>query len=380
MVSTEGTMSSSVFTIDIPMDNHTDHFHSVYSYEERIFFATTLIVISITGIIGNSATIAAVVLSKKLRDETNVFVVCLAVSDLITCLAISLSIFTLLNKAGWPWPEHEWLCSASATLAYGGTGSSEICLAAIAINRLILIKWPLTIYHKVFRKGPMIAMVIFILLGPSIILVAFPLFGIGGLGYDEKHNVCADVDYHPHARTYELIQHAILYPISFVTIVICYLLIFCHIRRRFGRQRQTELTRLDSLDCLAGCEASVTLNVVKHSSNNSGIPPPTPTSPRLEHIDKIQYEITKISSRHSVYSFCVTPYALILLTPRTFHQGRALLYCALPVVFAACVNPIIYALRHPQFRAVFGPMARCRYRDIPEPSGSLRRLVYDDQV
>ncbi|XP_072015251.1 G-protein coupled receptor moody-like [Amphiura filiformis] len=386
MVSTEDTLSST-FTTDFPIENHTDHYdhHSVYSYQERIFFAVVLTLICITGIFGNSATIAAVVLSKKLRNKTNVFVVCLAISDLITCFGIPLSVFTLLNKAGWPWPELEWLCSASATLLYGGTGSSEICLAAIAINRVLLIKWPLTIYRKVYRKGPMIAMVIFILLGPSIVLVAFPLFGIGKLGYDAKHNVCSDDDLHPYSRAYELIQDTILYPISFVTIVICYTLIFRHIRRHFGRQRQTELARIESVDSLTCGETSVTSNgVLTNSSKNFGTPPPTPTShgpssPRLEHIDKIQYEITKnLFTAFCVFFLCVTPYALLLLTPSTAIQGRALLYCALLVVFAACVNPIIYALRHPQFRAVFGPMARCRYRNIPEPSNFLRHFF--DQV
>ncbi|XP_072016325.1 LOW QUALITY PROTEIN: G-protein coupled receptor moody-like [Amphiura filiformis] len=376
MDSTEGIVRS-VFA-HLPIENDTHQYdHSMYSYDERIFFATTLILICITGIFGNSATIAAVVLSKTLRDATNVFVVCLALSDLITCFGIPLSVFTLLNKSGWPWPELEWLCSASATLLYGGTGSSELCLAAIAINRLLLIKWPLTIYRKVYRKGPMVVMIVFILLGPSIVLVAFPLFGIGDLGYDEMHNVCGDIDMHPKGRTYELIQEAILYPISFVTIVICYSLIFQHIQSRFGRQRRTELAIIESYNSLA----SVTSNMATDSSNNFVVSPPTPASlgSSSPKIDKIQYEITKnLFTAFCVFFLCVTPYALFLLAPITERKERVLLYGAVLVVFAACVNPAIYALRHPQFRAVFGPMTRCRYRDIPAPSDFLRRFL--DQI
>ncbi len=376
MNSTSENMPSS--TADFPVVNHTEPMendHSLYSYDERIFVAAVLSLICIIGIFGNSATIAAVVLSKKLRTDTNVFVVCLAVSDLLTCFGIPLTVFTLLNKSGWPWPEYEWICSASATLLYGFTGSSEICLAAIAINRALLIKYPRTIYRKVYRKVPIIGMCIFLLLGPSVILVFFPLVGIGRLGYDAKHHVCGDDDLHPYAREYELIQDCILYPISFVTIVTCYSIIFLHVRRHYGRQRKTELRRLDHLRDNTSVSSHEAVN-----SNGFGTPPatppPTPKSSRLKKIDETEFEINKnLFLAFCVFFLCVTPYALLLPIPPSQRRGKASLYCAVLVVVASCVNPIVYAVRHPQFRSVFGPMSRCRYRDIPEPANFVRSCL-----
>ena len=386
MIVTEGDWDT--FTTYFPSDNHSnvsDHhyhhdIHSLYTYTERIFFATVLSIICVTGIIGNSLTITAVILSKKLRTDTNVFVTCLAVTDLATCIGIPLSVIGLLNKSGWPWPQHEWICAVSAAMLYGGTGSSELCLAVIAINRLLLIKWPQTYYQKVFRKRYIILMVVLIIVGPSFALIVMPLAGFGALGYDEKHNVCSDIDAHPQSRPYELLQVVLLYPITLITIVICYCLIFRYVRHRFGMQRENELRRIESLESFVDRPDGTLAG--NGPGDPSKPPPPHQTSPRaingdvlrqrLQEIDELQYQITHILfTSFCVFFLCVTPYAIALLFPRTERQAYVLLYCGMLVGIGSCVNPIIYAFRHPQFREVFGLVLRCRYRDIPDPvSGS----------
>ena len=41
----------------------------------------------------------------------------------------------------------------------------------------------------------------------------------------------------------------------------------------------------------------------------------------------------------------------------------------------SCVNPIIYAAKHPQFKKVMRHLLRCRYSEIEEPSDTLKALV-----
>ncbi|XP_063964559.1 5-hydroxytryptamine receptor-like [Lytechinus pictus] len=70
-----------------------------------------------------------------------------------------------------------------------------------------------------------------------------------------------------------------------------------------------------------------------------------------------------------VYTICVMPSAIIFPIPST---GPAIPWLTILILLNSCVNPIIYALRHPTFSEVLKCMVRCRYREIPEPSSFLR--------
>ncbi|XP_072028336.1 type-1 angiotensin II receptor-like [Amphiura filiformis] len=50
------------------------------------------------------------------------------------------------------------------------------------------------------------------------------------------------------------------------------------------------------------------------------------------------------------------------------------LYGIVLVYANSSINPIIYARRHPHFKVVFSALIECRYQNIPEPTGILKRF------
>ncbi|XP_041478667.1 alpha-2Db adrenergic receptor-like [Lytechinus variegatus] len=74
-----------------------------------------------------------------------------------------------------------------------------------------------------------------------------------------------------------------------------------------------------------------------------------------------------------VYTLCVMPPAVIYLIPTS---DPAVPWFTILFLCNVCVNPIIYALKHPTFREVLICMVKCKYIDIPEQSSFLINLRY----
>ena len=84
------------------------------------------------------------------------------------------------------------------------------------------------------------------------------------------------------------------------------------------------------------------------------------------------------------YFLCVSLYiSLFMVLP--FLGGQALKtglhvssYGAVLAVMDSCLNPLIYAFRHPHMRTVFVCMLQSRFQDIPEPSRYLTPFLRRD--
>ena len=94
---------------------------------------------------------------------------------------------------------------------------------------------------------------------------------------------------------------------------------------------------------------------------------------RQKTVSRQDIEVTK-NLLIVIIAFFVSfmPYAIIILFPGSdsYHW-----YAAILVYANLCMNPVIYARRHPHFKVVLGAMVKCQYRNIPEPSGFLRRFI-----
>ncbi|XP_072027057.1 melatonin receptor type 1B-like [Amphiura filiformis] len=358
----------------------------VYSYNERIFIAAMFSLISISGTFGNSLIIAAVLLSKKLRTPTNVFVVNLSIADLFASLFLSWSVVALLGKDGWPLPNAEWLCQAGGFVLYTCTGTSLFNLAAIAINRLILITQSYRTYMRIyspFNLALMVALTWFISF--SVILV-FPLLDIGGVGYDEEDFTCSDLDGHPKAKYFHLAQSAVFYPVPLLTIVICYSVLFAHVRRHISKQRKNSSAYKFDFPVLSRSSGSFSsahvpgrvstnLDINRMSMSQFSHQPETPTRRRLRHqrLDNQQLAITKnLFVIVCVFVLCCSPYCIALILPDNDHF---LLYGGIFILTSSAINPLVYGSKHPNFKEVLGKLLSCNYEAIPEPSRFLKHLL-----
>ncbi|XP_038055038.1 melatonin receptor type 1B-B-like [Patiria miniata] len=336
---------------------------SLQTYQERVAMAVLWLLIALIDIIGNTMVILAVVFSKKLRTSTNVFVVSLSVADLLTGLALPMSAVGLLSPGDtWPWST-ETPCYLAGMLLYISSCASLYNLASIALNRLILIKRPMTLYRSLYTRRNLAINVAVLWFVAIATMVVPPLCGVGGFGYDEQHHSCSDMDTHPKAKTFEKIQTFLSYPIPLIIIVTSYTLIYLHVRRHFKAQRSLRggisISDTGPVSSSSSFQVSDNAAVLKTSQQGRAY--------------RQQLQITKnLFMAVCAFVVCVTPYGVALFIPNT---DRYLLFLGVVFTCNSCVNPIIYASKHPQFKKVLRRMLQCRYSQIEEPSDALKALM-----
>ena len=319
---------------------------SLYTYPERVLVSSIYYVIILINLVGNSLVIMAVVFSHKLRTRTNVFVVNLSCADLMAGLALPWSSVGMINPGGWPL-ETKVPCVIAGAMLYISSGASLFNLASIALNRAIIIKRPMTTYRRVYTKRNLIIMAALNWIIPITVMTIPPLAGVGGFGYDRQHHTCSDLDTLPNAKLFELIQTITSYPITFIIIITSYIVIYIHVRRHFK-------TQLDHVEA-AGMDTS--------EANRT----------KRERLQSQQLEITKnLFVSFCFFLLCISPYSISLFFK---NNERWLLFGGVIFLSNSCINPFIYAAKHPQFKVVLRKMVRCRLAEIPEPSSVLKAIL-----
>ncbi|XP_072041855.1 uncharacterized protein [Amphiura filiformis] len=269
------TFATTMLPNTSPRSNLTSIEFGFHDKWQRILLGSLLLIASLAGTIGNSLIILAVLLSRKLRSPTNVFVVNLSVADLLTCLALPWNIVALLSFDGWPLAN--WVCTCAAIVTYVPIFSSVSTLAAIAINRLLIITQPIRVYKKIFCNEVLITWIIFLWIWPFIFTVLPPLAGdFGSLGYNEKFHSCSSISSHKFSDDYDLLTALIIYPIPLIIIIACYIKIFIHVRRKEKKLARHKSSNIRSTSDNA--EDSISLTSIDDISL-----PPSPSSPNTQN-------------------------------------------------------------------------------------------------
>ncbi|XP_072028017.1 melatonin receptor type 1A-like [Amphiura filiformis] len=323
-----------------------------HDYPQRAIVASIFIIASIVGTCGNSLVILAVILSRKLRNATNAFVVNLSCADILTSLIIPWNAVALLSRSGWP--ISPWVCSWAAGVLFLCVGSSLYSMALIGLNRLVLITRPKQMYNQIYNDKTLIIWIGSTWIIPFCIAIVPPLCKIGSLGYNSKYSSCSAQSTAPHTDIYDAIMALGLYPLPFVLIIISYVKIFLYVRSH---------TR------------TMTVRVSKDASNEAEkdmvvtIKDPNRSSTK-DVFKKRQMQITKnMFYVVCAYFVCFTPYGLCLLIDSS---DPAIPYTAALVLINGCINPFLYGTKHPMFKEVFKHMLRCNLNQIPEQSSLLR--------
>ncbi|XP_071803834.1 melatonin receptor type 1B-A-like [Asterias amurensis] len=359
------TMSNSTTVSWLPNTTMTTtSIPAVHSYTVRVVVGVLFLLIAVINITGNSMVIFAVIFSKKLRTSTNVFVVSLSSADLLAGLALPMSAVALLSP-GNSWPgSTEAPCYIAGLLLFTSSTASLFNLASIALNRLILIKSPMKMYLILYTKCNLVINVVVIWIVAIAIMTVPPLLEIGSFGFDKQQHTCTDLDNHPKAKTFKQIQTFGSYPISFIIIITSYIMIFVHVRRHFKKEmRKNDNITVTSISSSSGGVTSF------QTSDNAAIM----RASRRDRISRQQLEITKnLFMTVCAFFICITPYSVALFLP---NNDRFLLYGGVVFLCNSCVNPIIYAAKHPQFKKVLRLMLRCKYSEIEEPSDTIKYLT-----
>ena len=337
-------------------ENDTGFIFSHYS--QRVIVALIFIIASIVGTFGNSLVILAVILSRKLRNATNAFVVNLSCADILTSLIIPWNAVALLTRGGWPIAP--WVCSLAAGILFLCVGCSLYSLALIGLNRLVLITRPKKLYDQIYNCKTLILWIGSTWFIPFCVAIVPPICRVGSLGYNPKYSSCSAQSKAIYTDAYDAIMAIGLYPVPLLVIIVSYVKIFLYVRSH--TERMTVRAKKQPAENGAKDEMKVTIEDKNKNKSST-----------KDALKKRQMQITKnMFYVVCAYFLCFTPYGLCLLIDTS---DPAIPYTAALVLINGCINPILYGTKHPNFREVFKCILKCDLKQIPEQSTILRLIT-----
>ncbi len=119
---------------------------SVYRFDDPIqrqSLAIVFIVISFTGLAGNTLVFISIIVCRKLHNLNNVFVANLCIADIATCSLLPVNAVVLWSPITDSPPVTHWLCTASTAVNFMCVAVSVNNLASISVVRLLVVLRPL---------------------------------------------------------------------------------------------------------------------------------------------------------------------------------------------------------------------------------------------
>lgn len=319
------------------------------AYHHRVIVASCLCFITVLGLFGNSLVVVAVIVSKKLQTTTNILVTNLTVADLFTCLSLPVMVVGLIDQ-GDEYPLPEIICSIVAGVNLLCLGVSVMTLAAIAFVRWYVISKSIR-GHRGLHTPRKIGMIILGIWALNITIVSLPLsLGIGEIGYSRYYSLCTVTDTNPLKFYFVLLQAGVIV-VALVITVIFYLLIMINVMRQTRQFRK------------------------KFADDNGSAGPKVPSSQAQANSRAMQtaflkreFKITKnLFVVVCIFTICLMPNIVNFMIPGT---SVLTLYGAMILVSNSSINPIIYALKHPNFQEAFKTVFRCRKADAVSSNSS----------
>ena len=334
-------------------------------YWQNIVIAIIAGLISITGLIGNSAVILAVAFCRKLQTAPNAFVTSLAVADLTYCFFVIWWVLWWL--VGTQIPGFAWLCAITSFMLYWCQGVTLFTLTAIAVNRLVYITKN-DLYKKIFTSWKLCIMVAtpwILSFGATLTVHLINLDDLD-LEFYQNQKACTDIDTLENPDKVFLLLFLAGFIIPSLTIFICYIKIYIYVRNHFRGQKQNI-----SLPTRANA-----------ATVESPDPPATPLSSDQKKRDRSlqqQMEITKnLFIVASVFFIAYVPYFIhIFLVSQHLNvlNDFSAYLVNVWVTANSAINFFIYTWKHPDFKIVLRHMMRCSCAEIPGPSRLLRYIL-----
>ena len=191
-----------------------------------ILYVATMGFASCIGIIGNLFIIGAIAVNKKLHILSNIFIINLAIADLlVTGLVLPGGIVGNLNKEFLL--RNFVLCQMLAAILIISCGCSLWTITGIALNRYIAICHS-KIYHTLYSQRTMPFIIAFQWL-MGFLIDAPNIFGWGEHGYDEQGQICTYIYTKSYTYTLYLIIGGTVIPMFVVPF--CYFRIYFLVRK-----------------------------------------------------------------------------------------------------------------------------------------------------
>ncbi|KAM7381404.1 hypothetical protein PAMA_012300 [Pampus argenteus] len=297
-------------TVDVP-----DHAHYT--------IGVVILVVGITGLLGNFLVMYAFCRSRSLRTPSNIFIINLAITDFLMCLTQTPIFFiTSMHK--------RWIFGKKGCEVYAFCGAlfgicSMMTLMVIAVDRYVVITRPLASMGAMSRRKAL-----------SIVAVAWvysmgwslpPFFGWSAYVPEGLMTSCSwdYMTFTPSVRSYTMLLFTFVFFIPLSIIIFCYCCIF-----RAIRHTTRAITKIN-------CEG-------------------TRESAKRFHKMRSEWKMAKIALI-VILLFVISwaPYSCAALTAFAGYADMLTPYMnSVPAVIAkasAIHNPIIYAITHPKYRS-----------------------------
>ena len=291
-----------------------------HDYPLNTYYMVAIYTVCICGLLGNILVIGSVIVHKKLRVLSNIFIVNLAIADF--CVIVVVDIFTLLgiHTKGVFFFDKPILCEFLGVICITSCACSLWSIAAIAINRYICICHRL-FYLRLFNKKTMPYFVIALWI--ISFFVDFPnLVGWGRHGFDERLLYCT---YDLSANLgYSIYLAVFLVTIPFILLTIAYLRIML-----FSRAAKKRLK--------------------KHQKNN-GIGPACSSTIRLTDLRLLK----SVLIIWITYTLLWLPYLTLVLFDQKGLWGRTTYVIVNALAHSSSsTNSLIYPMTNKNFREAY---------------------------
>ncbi|OXB70914.1 UNVERIFIED_CONTAM: hypothetical protein H355_011109 [Colinus virginianus] len=300
-------------TVDVP-----DHAHYT--------IGTVILIVGITGTLGNFLVIYAFCRSRTLQKPANIFIINLAVSDFLMSITQSPVFFTNSLHKRWIFGEKGCELYAFCGALFGIT--SMITLMVIALDRYFVITKPLASVRVMSKKKALI-----ILVGVWLYSLAWslpPFFGWSAYVPEGLLTSCSwdYMTFTPSVRAYTMLLFCFVFFIPLIAIIYSYVFIFEAIKKA-NKSIQT-----------FGC---------KHGNKEFQ---------KQYHRMKNEWKLAKIALIIILlYVISWSPYSVVALVAFAGYSHVLTPFMnSIPAVIAkasAIHNPIIYAITHPKYREFF---------------------------
>lgn len=321
-------------------------------------FATT----SFLGTAGNILVVVAAALSQQLQTSTNICVIALSITDLMTCLLLPVQIISILGISGSV--TFDWICSVIAVCSHIFFGISITILTLIAYDRFFLITRPRIDYIRLFTKRNIAITLVTVGGIISVVTVAFSATGQATFGSDE--GICT----HAKGASFAYLSGVWLL-LCCIVIVVCYVKIYRHVKNQL-RSIDARKDKSNRGSVPTDASRTDTPQVILQSTDSAGEPRLVNAS-FVKRQREFEFKITtNMLIIVVIFFLCNSPALFTLIIPGD-QQASAIVMAM--IALNSCLNPFVYAWKHPVFSHVFKCILKRRLSNIKEPTQFARYLL-----